>query len=65
MTLDGETTNTEVVDLEKLYNFVVDNILIWVHLASQMLISKTNEDNTMRKNISYGHKSVWVEWLEE
>jgi hypothetical protein len=24
-TLDGETTKTKVVDIEKLYNFVVDN----------------------------------------
>jgi len=28
MTLDGETTKTKVVDLEKLYNFVVENLFI-------------------------------------
>ena len=28
MTSDGETTKTKVVDPEKLYNFVVDDIFI-------------------------------------
>jgi hypothetical protein len=28
MTSDGETTNMKVVDLEKLWNFVVDNFLV-------------------------------------
>jgi len=28
MTFDGETTEMKVIDLEKLYNFVVDNFLI-------------------------------------
>ena len=33
MTSDEETTNMEVVDLEKLCNFVVDNFFIWIHLG--------------------------------
>jgi len=28
MTSDGETNNIKVVDLEKLWNFVVDNFLL-------------------------------------
>jgi hypothetical protein len=34
MISDGETTNTKVVDLEKLCNFVV-NFFIWNHLANE------------------------------
>jgi hypothetical protein len=30
-----ETTNTKVLDLEKLYNFVVDNFFIWSHLVKE------------------------------
>jgi hypothetical protein len=26
---NGEMTRTKVVDLEKLYNFIVDNFFIW------------------------------------
>jgi len=33
MTSDGEMTKTKVVDLKKLYNFVVDNFFIWNHLS--------------------------------
>ena len=33
MTSDGETTNIKVVDLEKLWNFVVDNFSIGIHLG--------------------------------
>ena len=32
---DGETTKMKVVDLEKLWNFVVDTFLIWICLGSQ------------------------------
>jgi hypothetical protein len=35
MTSDGETTKIKVVDLEKLWNFVVDNFLIWNHLINE------------------------------
>jgi hypothetical protein len=38
MTSDGETTQMKVVDLEKLYNFVVDNFLIWIRLRPQTII---------------------------
>jgi hypothetical protein len=30
MITDGETTKTEVVDLEKFCNFIVDNVFIWL-----------------------------------
>jgi hypothetical protein len=32
MTPDGETTKTKVIDLEKLFNFVVHNFFIWNNL---------------------------------
>jgi hypothetical protein len=35
MTLNGETTKMEVVDLEKLWNFVGDNFFIWNLIWSQ------------------------------
>ena len=31
MTSDGQTAKTKVVDLKKLWNFVVDNFFIWNH----------------------------------
>jgi hypothetical protein len=35
MISDGETSKTKVVDLEKLCNFAVDNILIWNILSNK------------------------------
>ena len=32
--LDGKTTKTEVVDLDKNYDFVVDDFFIWSRLGS-------------------------------
>ena len=32
-TADEETIKPNVVDLEKLYNFVVENFFIWNHLS--------------------------------
>jgi hypothetical protein len=32
MTPDGEMTKTKVIDLEKLFNFVVRNFFIWNNL---------------------------------
>jgi hypothetical protein len=34
-TSDGETAKIKVVDLEKLWNFVVDNFLIWNILSTK------------------------------
>jgi hypothetical protein len=38
MTSDGETAKMNVVDLEKLWNFVVNNFLIWNHLVNENYI---------------------------
>ena len=38
MTLNGETAKMKVVDLEKLWNFVVDNFFIWNHLVKENYI---------------------------
>jgi len=35
MTSNGETYKMKVVDLEKLWNFVVDNFLIWNNLVKE------------------------------
>jgi hypothetical protein len=34
-TSNGKITNRKVIGLEKLYNFVVDNVLVWNHLVIQ------------------------------
>jgi hypothetical protein len=51
MTSDGETTKTKVVDPKNLYNFVVNNIFIWIRLEYQTLILNSVEHNTRRKNL--------------
>jgi hypothetical protein len=38
MTSDGETTKMKIVDLEKLWNFAVDNIFIWNRLGRKQSI---------------------------
>jgi len=37
MTSDGETTNIKVVDLEKIWNFIVDNFFIWICLEFETI----------------------------
>ena len=37
-----EMTKINFVDLEKLYNFVVEKFFIWIHLGPQKLIRKTD-----------------------
>ena len=41
-TSDGETTKIKVVDLEKLYNFVVDNFFIWNHCHRKLRLNFSN-----------------------
>ena len=38
MTSDGKTLNIKVVEIEKLWNFVVHNFFIWNHLSSQNMV---------------------------
>ena len=35
MTSKEKTTNMKVVGIEELWNFVVDNVLVWNHLVMQ------------------------------
>jgi hypothetical protein len=35
MTSKEKTTNIKVVGIEELWNFVVDNVLVWNHLVMQ------------------------------
>jgi len=46
MTSDRVMTKIKVVNLLELYNFVVDNFFIWIHLESQILILKLDNVNT-------------------
>ena len=50
-TLDGETTKIKVVDLKKLYKFIVNDFLIWVCIETQTLILNSVVRNMNRKNI--------------
>ena len=43
-TSDGETNKKKVVDLKKLYNFEIDNFFIWIHLWSQILSLKLDQN---------------------
>ena len=52
MTSDEETTKIKVVDFEKIYNFVVNNISILIHLESQTLILILVEHNVWKERIS-------------
>jgi len=36
--MDGEVHKTKVLDLKKLYNFVVDNFFIWNYLSNKNYI---------------------------
>ena len=56
MTSNREITKMKVVDLEKLYNFIVDNFFIWIRLESKTLISSSVENNMSIRNIYYGCK---------
>jgi hypothetical protein len=38
MTSDKETIIIKVIDLQKLFNFVVDNIFIWIYLVHKQSI---------------------------
>ena len=40
--LNEEMTKINFVDLEKLYNFVVEKFFIWIHLGPQKLLWKNN-----------------------
>ena len=43
-TSDGETNKKKVIDLKKLYNFKIDNFFIWIHLWSQKLSLKLDQN---------------------
>jgi hypothetical protein len=51
-------TNTKVVHLEKLWNFVVDNFSIWNRLGLQTSKLHTNLYNMWRTERVYGY--MWV-----
>jgi len=44
-------TETNIIDLENLYNFIVDNFYICIRLGSKILILKLDEHKTRTKNI--------------
>jgi hypothetical protein len=58
MTSDEEMTNMKVVRLEKLWNFVVNNFLIWNRLGSQTSKLYSDLYNMWGTERVYGH--MWV-----
>jgi hypothetical protein len=56
MTWDGEMTKTKVVDLQKLYNFVIDIFFTWIHLCFEILISKSDKDKHKKGGVDRGDK---------
>ena len=56
MISDEETTKMKVVDLEKLWNFVVDNFLIWIQLELQTSNLHSIPYNMLGKKMEYRHK---------
>ena len=44
-------TKTKIIDPEKLYNFEVDDIFIWIRLESQTLILSLVQHNMSRKKM--------------
>jgi hypothetical protein len=45
-----EIINTKVVDLEKLYNFVVEHFLIWSHLGPQNMLLRSSLPSVIKKH---------------
>ena len=55
----------KVVDLEKLWNFLVYSVFIWIYLGPQIVILIPDEYRIIRIGIIYRHKIFLVQWLEE
>jgi hypothetical protein len=47
-TSDEETAKIKFVDLEKLWNFVVDNFLIWNHFINE---NKLSDEQTIKTKV--------------
>jgi len=58
MTSDGKTSNIKVVDLKKLWNFVVENFSIGIRLEPQIINLCLVYDSMWGTNLYYKHK--WV-----
>jgi hypothetical protein len=54
MTWNGETPKMKVVDVDKLWNIVVDKFLIWIRLKPKKWFTL---DRSRMKN---GYKQIWV-----
>jgi hypothetical protein len=49
-TSDEKSVKIKVVELQKVFNFVVDNFFIWIRLGSQISNLHSNGCNMWRKN---------------
>ena len=58
MTSDEETWNIKIVDLKKIWNFVVLNFFILIHLGSQIIILIPDQYRITRSSIEIRHKLV-------
>ena len=55
-TSDGETTKTKVVDLDKNYNFVVNDFSIWICLGPKYSF----QNSTRGMYMHFKNQSLWV-----
>ena len=62
MTSDRKTTKIKAIDLEKLWNFVVDNFLIWIHLGPQTSNLHLVYYNMWGKKTEYRQSDNMVQW---
>ena len=56
-TSDEKSVKIKVVELQKLFIFVVDNFFIWIRLGSQISNLHSNGCNMWRKQLQTRHKS--------
>ena len=57
MTLDGQTAKTKVVDLKKLWNFIVHSFFIWDHLKK---LWNFKVDNFLIWNHLVKENYIWI-----
>jgi hypothetical protein len=56
-TSDEKSVKIKVVELQKLFNFVVDNFFIWIRLGSQISNLHSNGCNMCTKQLQTRHKA--------
>ena len=52
-------TNTKAVDIDDLYNFVVDDLSIWNHLVFENVVWSCHNSKFKFKFLKQGHIAKW------